>query len=127
MTQLVEMMVEGTDGPPQLVRVEIKQVGDGVVQVARPGRAVVRAEQAFGEMLAGIRPVAESLIKGFRGMADAPDQIGAEFGLSFTAQADLVISSAAAAATFKVTLAWTRPPVAAPDSDPAPDPAQAVA
>ncbi|MFC9636330.1 CU044_2847 family protein [Streptomyces mirabilis] len=32
-----------------------------------------------------------------------------EFGLSLTAQADVVVSSTAAAANFKVTLTWKKP------------------
>lgn len=123
MTYLVEMRVGGADGSPQSVMVEVEQREDGVVPAARLGRAVAKAERSFGEMLAGIRPVAESLVEAFRGMADAPEHIGVEFGLSFTTQADVIISSASGQATFKVTLAWSEPPA----PQPAPSPAQAAA
>jgi hypothetical protein len=116
-TYLVEMDIDGADGSSQTVTVEVEQREDGMVPAARPGRVVAKAARSFGEMLAGIRPVAESLVGEFRGMADAPEQIGVEFGLSFTTQADVIISSAAAQATFKVTLAWKKPET----SNPAPD------
>jgi len=44
-------------------------------------------------MLAGIRPVAESFIEGFSGMAEVPDEIGLEFGVSLSADANLVVAS----------------------------------
>lgn len=119
MTYLVEMQVSGADAPSQSVMVEVEQREDGVVPAAWLGKAVAKAERSFGEMLAGIRPVAESLVAAFRGMPDAPEQIGVEFGLSFTTQADVIISSASAQATFKVTLAWKTPPTTKPTSDPA--------
>lgn len=123
MTYLVEMQVGGADTAPQSVLVEVEQREDGVVPAARLGRAVAKAERSFGELLAGVRPVAESLVETFRGMPDAPEQIEVEFGLSLTTQADVIISSAAAQATFKVTLAWA----ARPATQSGPDPAQAPA
>ncbi len=98
------------DGLPQTVGVEIEQVGDGLVRAARPGQVVARATRSLGEMLAGVRPIAEDFVEGFRGMAHTPDQIGVEFGLSLSANADVIISSTAAQANFKVTLTWNRPP-----------------
>jgi Trypsin-co-occurring domain 1 len=111
MKYLVELPVGGMDGAPQIVGVEIEHAADGLVNVARPGQVVARAAHSLGEMLAGIRPVAESFVDGFAGMAHAPDEFGLEFGLSLSAEADLVISTTAAAANFKVTLTWrTAPP-----------------
>lgn len=59
--------------------------------------------------MAGIRPVAQNFVDTFRGMADGPDEIGVEFGLSLSAEADVVISRATGQADFKVTLTWHRP------------------
>lgn len=108
MTYLVELPVGLAGGPAQTVAVEINQVEDGLVTVARPGEVVARASRSLGEMVAGIRPVAEHFVQGFRGMVHAPDEIGIEFGLSMSAKADVIISSAAAQANFKVTLKWHR-------------------
>lgn len=109
MTYLVELPVGEADGLAQTVVVEIAQVEEGLVAVARPGEVVARAARSLGEMVAGIRPVAEHFVQGFRGMVHAPDEIGIEFGLSLSAKADVIISSAAAQSNFKVTLTWHRP------------------
>ena len=106
MRYLVELPVGGADGTPHLVGVEIEQAEGALVEVARPGQIAARAARSLGEMLAGIRPVAESFVDGFAGMAHAPDEIGLEFGLSLSAQADLIISSAATQANFTVSLTW---------------------
>ena len=105
MKYLVELPV-GVAGSPQTVGVEIEQTADGLVKVARPGQVVARAAQSLGEMLAGIRPVAENFVTGFAGMAEAPDEIGLEFGLSLSADANLVVATTAAQANFKVSLTW---------------------
>ncbi|MGW3956386.1 CU044_2847 family protein [Streptomyces sp. NPDC004752] len=115
MTYLVELPVGVVGGTADVVKVEIEQVGEGLVQVAGPGRIVARATRSLGDMLVGVRPVAQHLVEGFRGIADAPDEIGVEFGVSLSAEADVVISSTAAQANFKVSLTWHRPP--SDDSD----------
>ncbi|WP_046730681.1 CU044_2847 family protein [Streptomyces humi] len=118
MKQLVELPVDVKDGHQQTVQVEIEQVADGLADVSRSGRLAARAARSLGDMLIGIRPVAASFVEGFAGMDHSPDEIGLEFGLSLTAQADVVVSSTAAAANFKVTLTWKKP--AADGSTPEP-------
>lgn len=117
MTYLVELPVTAQTGPPQTLRVEIEGVEEGLVQVARPGQVVARATRSLGEMVAGIRPVAQSFVDGFGHMPDAPDEIGVEFGLSLSGEADVLITKTAAAANFKISLTWRT----APKSAPAPD------
>ncbi|MFB7253982.1 CU044_2847 family protein [Streptomyces nojiriensis] len=128
----MELPIGGADGPPDVVLVEVVETGeDGLVRVARPGQVMARASRSLGEMVTGIRPVAQSFVDGFRGMAQAPDELNLEFGLSISAEADVVISSTAAEANFKISLTWTRSPsdgpaavpAAAPATDPAIDPA----
>ncbi|MGW6602948.1 CU044_2847 family protein [Streptomyces sp. NPDC055036] len=75
---------------------------------SRDGRSVARAQRSFGEMLDTVRPVAESFVGRFRGLANAPDEITPEFGVSLSAEADVVIASIATAANFSVTLTWNR-------------------
>ncbi|MEV7930495.1 CU044_2847 family protein [Kitasatospora sp. NPDC088779] len=117
MAYLVELPIGSADGRPDVVRVEIEQAAEGLVQVARPGQVVARATRSLGEMLAGVRPVAQNFVDGFRGMVNAPDEIGIEFGLSLSAEADVVISSTSAEANFKVSLTWRRTPAGDPDED----------
>lgn len=99
----------GPRGRTDVVQVQIEEVPDGLVQVARPGQVVARAARSLNEMLAGIRPVVEDFIAAFRDMPDGPDEIGVEFGLTFTADADLVICRTSGQAGFTVTLTWRRP------------------
>ncbi|WP_328622659.1 CU044_2847 family protein [Streptomyces sp. NBC_00354] len=110
MSFLVELPVGAAGEASDVVRVEISEAGEGLVQVARPGQVVARATRSLGEMLAGVRPVAQRFVESFRGMADAPDEIVVEFGLSLSAEADVVISSTAAEANFSVSLTWHKSP-----------------
>ncbi|WP_327361262.1 CU044_2847 family protein [Streptomyces sp. NBC_01296] len=111
MAYQVELPIGAAGGPQDVVRVEIAPIGeDGLVRVARPGQVMARASRSLGEMVNGIRPVAQSFVDGFRGMVHGPDELNLEFGLSLSAEADVIISSTAAQANFKISLTWHRPP-----------------
>ena len=116
MKYLVELPIGGPVGPPVMVGVEIEQATEGLVEVSRPGQAVARATRSLGEMLASIRPVAESFLDGFTGMANPPDEIGLEFGLSLSADANLFVATTATQANFKITLAWRGLPTPEPEA-----------
>ncbi|MFC7978917.1 CU044_2847 family protein [Streptomyces cinereoruber] len=115
MTYLVELPVSGkSDGAGSApsgdtIKVQIDESEDGLVQVARPGQVVARATRSLNDMIAGIRPVAENFVDSFRDMERQPDEIGVEFGLSLSAEADVVISKTTGQANFKVTLTWRNP------------------
>ncbi|MEV0221700.1 CU044_2847 family protein [Streptomyces sp. NPDC050704] len=96
------------DGSDEAIRVQIREVDETLVRVGRGARPVARAERSFGQMLDTVRPVAESFVGRFRGLANAPDEITLEFGVSLSAEADVVIASTATAANFSVTLTWNR-------------------
>ncbi|MFB8348734.1 CU044_2847 family protein [Streptomyces niveus] len=97
-----------SEGGDDVVRVQIREVDDSLVRVGRGGRTVARAERSLGQMLDTVRPVAESFVGRFRDMANAPDELTLEFGVSLSAEADVVIASTATAANFTVTLTWNR-------------------
>ncbi|MDJ0464441.1 CU044_2847 family protein [Streptomyces sp. H27-C3] len=107
------------DGSDEAIRVQIREVDETLVRVGRGGRSIARAERSFGQMLDSVRPVAESFVGRFRGMANAPDEVTLEFGVSLSAEADVVIASTATAANFSVSLTW-RKPDAGDTSEPAP-------
>ncbi|MEE1798100.1 CU044_2847 family protein [Streptomyces sp. JV176] len=96
------------DGSNESVRVQIREVDETLVRVGRGGRSIARAERSLGQMLDTVRPVAESFVGRFRGLANAPDEITLEFGVSLSAEADVVIASTATAANFSVSLTWNR-------------------
>ncbi|WP_408994269.1 CU044_2847 family protein [Streptomyces sp. 1268] len=123
MTYLVELPVSGADGRTEVVKVRVEAEGDGLVRVARPGQVVARATRSLGEMVASVRPVAQNFVDGFRGMVHGPDEISVEFGLSLSAEADVVISSTSAQANFTVSLVWNRPPADPPAAPPPAGPA----
>ncbi|WP_381790365.1 CU044_2847 family protein [Streptomyces niveus] len=82
--------------------------------MGRGSRSVARAERSFGEMLDTVRPAAESFVGRFRELSSAPDEITLEFGVSLSAEADVVIASTATAANFSVSLTWHRSDAADP-------------
>ncbi|MEU8595476.1 CU044_2847 family protein [Streptomyces globisporus] len=94
------------DGSDETIRVQIREVDESLVRVGRGDRSVARAGRSFGQMLDTVRPVAESFVGRFRGMANAPDEVTLEFGVSLSAEADVVIASTAMAANFSVSLTW---------------------
>ncbi|MFD9002038.1 CU044_2847 family protein [Streptomyces sp. NPDC059582] len=102
----MEVPVSVTDGRPEVVKIQVEAHGDGLVRVARPGQVVARATRSLGEMVAAVRPVAQNFVDGFQDMARRPDEITVEFGLTLSAEADVVISSTSAQANFKVVLVW---------------------
>ena len=114
MKQLVELPVGSADGLAHTVQVEIEQSAEGLVEVSRPGQVAARAKHSLGEMLAGIRPAAESFLDGFSGMTHPPEEISLEFGLSLAADANLVVATSSAQANFKVTLTWKALPEPGP-------------
>ncbi|MFE4373074.1 CU044_2847 family protein [Streptomyces sp. NPDC056835] len=116
----VEVPLE--EGGDEMIRVQIREVDETLVRVGRGGRSVARAERSFGQMLDTVRPVAESFVGRLRGMANSPDEITLEFGVSLSAEADVVIASTATAANFSVSLTWNRSDVTA--STPAGDAAR---
>ncbi|WP_405719716.1 hypothetical protein OG607_05940 [Streptomyces sp. NBC_01537] len=96
------------DGSDECVRVQIREVDETLVRVGRGGRSIARAERSLGQMLDTVRPVAESFVGRFKGLAHPPDEITLEFGVSLSAEADVVIASTATAANFSVSLTWNR-------------------
>ncbi|MDI9888598.1 CU044_2847 family protein [Streptomyces sp. HNM0645] len=96
------------DGSDASVRIQIREVDETLVRVGRGGRSIARAERSLGQMLDTVRPVAESFVGRFRDLANAPDEITLAFGVSLSAEADVVIASTATAANFSVSLTWSR-------------------
>ena len=48
------------------------------------------------------------MIERLRGIADSPDEVQVEFGLTLNAQAGAVLAAASAGANYKVTLKWKK-------------------
>jgi hypothetical protein len=109
MAYLVELPVTAQDGSATVVKVEVSGPADGLVKAARPGQVVARAARSMEDMLAGVRPIAQSFVDSFGEMTRAPEEIQVEFGVSLSIDADLIITSTAAEAAFSVSLTWKNP------------------
>lgn len=118
MKTLIELPVDGAGSLPMTVGVEIEQAkdADGITDVSRRGKTIPRAARSLGDMLAVIRPVAESFLGSLVGMTNTPDEIGLEFGVSLSADANLVVATTATQANFKVSLTWRERTASAPDT-----------
>lgn len=106
LVRTVEVPLE--DGSDETIRVQVREVDAGLVRVGRGDGSVTRAQRTFGQMLDTVRPVAESFVGRFRDLANSPDEITLEFGVSLSAEADVVIASTATEANFSVSLTWNR-------------------
>jgi Trypsin-co-occurring domain 1 len=104
MGRLIEFPLE--DGGNILVEVDTagpvtRGLGDrhGVTEQAR---------HTFEQAVARVQPAAQALVSQLRSLADAPEEIGVEFGLELSAEAGAFIAAASSSANFKVTLVWRR-------------------
>ena len=58
---------------------------------------VERAQTSFEDALENAQPIASGLISRLRNIADSPDEVQVEFGLSLSAQAGTVLAAGASA------------------------------
>ncbi|GAA1467216.1 hypothetical protein GCM10009603_54550 [Nocardiopsis exhalans] len=100
------------DEGAETVLVQVRTADDSIVPVGRGDRSVARARKTFSQMLGTVRPVAESFVGQVKAMADAPEEVTLEFGISLSAEADLVIASTTTEANFSVSLKWRSKPEA---------------
>ncbi len=105
MKRLIEFPLQ--DGGSVIVEVD-EPLPEGVVKAAtKPGEVVDKAKETLEDALDKIQPAAQSIIAKLRGLHDAPDEIGVEFGIKLSAQAGAFIASAGVEANYKVTLKWS--------------------
>ena len=116
MARLVEFPLQ--DGGAVLVQVDeagsgpvtrglgdrVQLVGDDLFVTSVTAQSRLTFEAAIGR----VQPAAQSLLDRLRSLADAPDEVGLEFGLELNAEAGAFIASASSTANFKVTLTWRR-------------------
>ena len=111
MRKLVEFPLE--DGGTVVVEVDEPAAGDGAGrdQVTRgiaPRELTTRAGETFETAFSRIEPVAHAIVTKLRQLADSPDEIQVEFGVTLSAQAGAIVAHAAGEANFRVTLSWKR-------------------
>lgn len=106
MRELVQYTLD--DGTPIVVEIDEPQAERGLARAAARDGVVAESGKRFNEVTQIVRPAAEALISRVRDLADAPDEVGVEFGLKLTFQAGAVIASSAAEGNFRIVLGWKR-------------------
>jgi hypothetical protein len=108
MKRLVEFPTQ--DGGAIVAEVEDLVPAAGATRRGLSRSSVVeRAQTSFEDALDTAQPVASSLIGKLRDIADPPDEVQVEFGLSLSANVGAVlVAGASAGANYKVTLKWTK-------------------
>jgi hypothetical protein len=113
MRQLVEFPLE--DSGSVLVEVQADAAGPVTRGLGDRHGMTEQARQTFEEAVARVQPAAQALVSRLRGLADAPEEIGVEFGMALSAEAGAFIAAASSSANFKVTLTWRRAQPALPE------------
>jgi hypothetical protein len=116
MSRLVEFPLQ--DGGAILVQVDEAAAGPVTRGLGDRRLVTEQAQQSFEQAIARVQPAAQALISRLRALADAPDEVGVEFGLELSAEAGAFIAAASSTANFKVTLSWRRgsPPTTTPSA-----------
>jgi hypothetical protein len=70
--------------------------------------AADQAKQSFEEAAAGIRPIAETIMRQVTSLS--PESVTVEFGVKFNATAGVILASTAVEGNCKVTLSWKPKP-----------------
>jgi hypothetical protein len=105
-TRLVEFPLQ--DGGSVLVQVDEAAAGPVTRGLGDSRTVTEQARLTFEDAISRVQPAAQSLISRLRALADAPDEVGLEFGLELSAEAGAFIASASSTANFRVTLTWRR-------------------
>ncbi len=84
--------------------VEVDDPNIGNAPVARG--VAERAQETFEAAVAQIRPGVETLMAQLSDLAAKPQEIGLEFGIKFTADANALIAKTSVEGNVKVTLTW---------------------
>ena|SRR5271157_5192442 len=103
MKKYIDFLLEGTEK----IRVEVS--GDeGRVTRGDPKDVIEPATVAFDAALAKLGPICSAIVQQARGLIDQPEEFSVEFGVKLSAEAGVVIASAAAEANLKVSVKWTK-------------------
>ena len=109
MDQLIEFPLEGGGSIVVAAPVEgLPVTRGGVTRGLGPSELLSRADQTLETAFGRVQPAAEALLKQLLSLADAPDSVEIEFGLTLSASIGAVIAKGSSEANFRVTLRWDR-------------------
>lgn len=72
------------------------------------GGVAVEAGRTFEDAISGLAPVAEALLGQIRALAQSPDEVTLEFGVTLKLEAGVLIAKTAGEGNFKVEVKWKR-------------------
>jgi hypothetical protein len=90
------------------ILVDITARVEGVVP-AGSGEIVERMGQTLERALDRLQPLTSSVVRRLSDLAESPDRMSVEFGISLTGKAGVVIAETTAQSHFKITLEWENP------------------
>lgn len=97
------------------ILVDITARVEGVVP-AGPGEVVERMGMTLERALERLQPLTSSVVRRLSALAESPDRVGVEFGISLSGKAGMVIAETTAQSHFKITLEWEKLPPHLPET-----------
>jgi hypothetical protein len=104
--KLVEFPLE--EGGSVFVEAEADSLRGEVTRGMRPGELAGEAGQTLEAALARVQPAAVAIVDRLRALADAPEEIEVEFGITLSAEVGAFVAKASGDANFRVSLRWKR-------------------
>jgi hypothetical protein len=110
MSRLIEFALDSKDQTIILVETDDTVPAQGQQQVSLGGAVAEKATQAFDAAVAGIKPVASTIMRQLTAVIPDADEISVEFGIKLTANAGVIVAGTSAEGNCKVSIKWTRKP-----------------
>lgn len=88
------------------IYVDVDMLENDIDLAATPGEVVAKVNQTLETALSMVTPMAESAVKKFRGLVDAPDEVCLEFGVSLGYKVAAIVASSSGNSQLKVTMTW---------------------
>ena len=90
-----------------VIRVEILEADERTVRGGT--RDVVEsATVTFEKALEKVKPICGAIVRQLREAIEQPDEIGVEFGIKLSAEAGVILTSAATEANLKISVKWKK-------------------
>jgi hypothetical protein len=90
------------------VVVQVNERQSGPVPAASPGEFAAKAKMTFEQAAAQLRPIAKTLLEQVKDLG--PENVEIELGISFSAEAGVILARTSAEGTCKITLSWKKSP-----------------
>jgi hypothetical protein len=107
MSHLVEFSLDAEGQTKVLVEISAPAPSQGQARVGLGGTVVVRANEAFDAAVAGIKPIAETIMAQLTNLLKNADEISVEFGVKLSANAGVILAGTSAEGNCKISIKWT--------------------